>query len=174
VESRTQAIARQMGMAGDATVLRGKYFLTFSTTTSPSGLINFNPSNFGARATSFNAQFSRYRFKYIMIKWFTPVSAGGVSTVGVVDDNSSATAPTTLASVAECRVAATNWSQETIPTELVWKPTGNEWYYCVGASGDNRLVLSGAAYVAATTGASTSFEFTYSIVFRGAIDTGTN
>jgi hypothetical protein len=163
-----------MGMAGDATVLRGKYFLSFSTSNTPGALSVLNPTNFGARATAFAAQFSRYRFKYLAIKFFSPVSSGAVTVVGVDDDTATGTAPVTLASVAELRTSATNWSQETVPTELIWKPTSKEWMYCISSGGDQRLVNSGTIYVSATTGSSTQFEFTYSLVFRGAIDTGTN
>lgn len=176
--TQSEAFERQVVRSSDATPLKGKLQFTSSATGTPSAVLLLNPAsatNFGVRAASVALAFSRYRFKYIRVKF---LSNQGTSTsgacVGVLDDIAiSGAIPTTASGVAELRASGTSFLSQTVPTSFEWRPADpNLWYYVSSDAIDTRLSVSGIMYVASTAASVIDIEVDYSLVFKGAVDSG--
>lgn len=176
--TQAEAFERQVVRSSDATVLRGKLQFTASATGTPSVILILNPavaSNFGVRASSVALAFTRYRFKYIRVKFLSnqATSASG-AVVGIQDDIAiSGNTPTTASGVAELRASGTSFLSQAVPTSFEWRPAdSNLWYYVSSDAIDTRLSVSGLMYVATSVSSVVDFEIDYSLVFKGATDAG--
>jgi len=174
--TQSEAFERQVVRAGDATVLRGKLLANGAGSTTPSSVFVLNGSSLGTRCAAMAAIYSRYRFKYIRVKFlFTGGSYTGA--MGVYDDATGAEGgnPTTLSNVSELRASGTSLGGQTTPVFFEWKPADPSlWYYTsAGQSGsDVRLVNSGILYAisASATGVMYGVEVDYCLVYKGAVD----
>jgi len=179
--TQTEAFEANLSQSTDSTVLRGKLVFSNSATTTPSAALSLTPqsaSNFGARAAALSAIFSRYRFKYLNVRFLpTNTAGGGIVTVGVQDDiNVAATAPVSPAGVAELRCSGTAFGLQTVPTQFKWQPVDrSKWYYTFNDGTDARLSTTGILWTSSTTTSGTlaDLEVDFCIVFQGAIDTAT-
>jgi len=174
-----------LALGSDATVLRGKLLLQFANPAIPGFVIAVNPSSFGVRSTALATIFSRYKFKYLRVKFMacntatTVLNGGGV--LGFYDDSSTTEgqAPTTASGVLEMRCSGSNMTGETVPTEFLWTPVDPlKWYATTAGSAgsDVRLVEPAVLYSSGLVGTTTvafDCEIDYCIVFKGAVDTGT-
>lgn len=179
VVTSSEALERSLASRADATPLMGK--LIFSTNTTANVVLNIltvAPTSFGVRAAALNVLFARYRFKFLNIKFFYQASpaGAGVCALGVLDDFSGeGDSPTTASGVLELRSSGTNLGGTTIPTEIMWRPVTQNWNFCTpGSTGsDQRLVAPASTYLCSTATGSVTIEIVYSVVFKGAVDTGT-
>jgi len=179
--TQSEAFERQVVRSSDATALRGKLLFTGATATTATALFTLNASSLGTRCAAMAGIFTRYRFKYVRVKFLATGSSGfsAFSTaLGVYDDASTGEGqpPTTLSNVAELRASGTVLGGQTIPTFFEWKPADpNLWYYCSpspAAGSDLRLIDSGVLYAIASTAASPlAVEIDFSLVYKGAVDT---
>jgi hypothetical protein len=177
----TEAFEAGRARNTDTTVLRGVLLSNVGAGTTPSALIVFNPSsaaNFGTRAAALSAVFSRYRFKSIRVRFLGTTTATGTQafqSLGVQDDVSiTSQNPTTASGVAELRCSGVTLGDQTVPTEFIWTPVDkNLWYYTTNDLTEARLSTSGILWGASSgTSGSISLQLDYTIVFQGAIDTG--
>jgi len=178
----TEAFEAKLSSSTDATVLRGKTFLAPGLTTAPAIILTLTPSasGFGARVNAMAGIFTRYRFKYLKVKFLTSSVSGpalsSISALGVLDDTNAITGdlPTTVQGVAELRCSATNLGGQTIPTQWEWMPVDKRlWYYTQSDATDTRFMNSGVLLAAASSsGLSMSIEIDFCIVFQGASDVG--
>jgi hypothetical protein len=167
--------------SADSTVLRGVWMSFFTVSSTPSGLTNISPASFGVRAAAMGTLFSRFRVKYLRIKFISTSNPAISSVLGILDDSSVAEgdAPTTSGGVLELRCSGSSLSNATVPTQLLWRPTDpKKWYYCYsGQSGsDPRLFNCGVLYGATpSTGSSAVIlEIDFCLVFKGAVDVGSS
>jgi len=165
----------------DRSTLVGKLIIANGLTSTPTPLLilGFNTAGLGSRAVSMSELFARYKVNYVRVKFLgaTTGTSPGIVAVGFQDDASGAEgdAPTTTAGLIELRCSATSFSNQTTPTELVFRPASRDWYYCQpGASGsDPRLAVTAILYASLTAAASPgtlNAEIDYSITFKGAVD----
>jgi len=172
----TEAFEANLSQHADSYSLRGKFISIVTTQTTPAPLFVLNPSGMGARAAGLLPFFSRFRVKYIRIKFLSPASLSSnvISAVGVLDDLTSVSgdAPTSVAGVAELRCSATAFSAETVPTLFEWRPLDRtRWFYTdTESSGDARFTTPGTVFVASSATNGLTMEIDYSIVFAGASD----
>jgi len=176
--TQTEAFEATLSQSSDATVLRGKLLFAQPLTTTPVSILALNPSaagNFGARASAMSGIFSRYRFKYLKIRFLSNASSVAIAAVGVQDEPNAVVALANVNSVAELRCSGTDLGVQTVPTIIEWRPVDhNLWYYTqTETSGDPRLVSNGNVYAAASAASTIGVEIDYCIVFKGATDTGT-
>jgi hypothetical protein len=177
--SQTEAFERSLVRSSDAVALRGKLLFTGAAGTTPSVLFTLNGSSLGTRCAALAGIFSRYRFKYLRVRFLAATNvSGGAVAIGVLDDASGSEGqpPTTISNVLELRASGTTLTGQTVPTIFEWKPADpNLWYYTsvAPASGsDIRLINSGTLYADATvTSTGINVEIDYSIVYKGAVDT---
>jgi hypothetical protein len=178
-----EKFANTLGLQSDATCLRGKFLVqTITTTTTPVAALILNPGNFGVRAANLNAIFAYYRFKRLVMKYnytSSATAAGTVGVMGILDDASGAEgdAPTSANGLLEFRTSASNYNIQQ-PTVVEYKPPSPQWMRTyVGSSGsDQRLVNTGSLIVCSALGVSSThvIEIDYSVVFKGALDTGSS
>jgi hypothetical protein len=178
--TQAEAFERQVVRTGDATTLRGKVPITASLGPTIIVLFTFNPSLMGVRAAAFGAVFTRYRIKYVRIKWLSQATTTSYSALGVYDEGSAAepTMPTNTSSLLELRASSSTLVGQTVPNFFEWRPSDpSQWMFTnAGVTGsDVRLTNSGILLGGALT-ASTSFaaEIDYCVVFKGATDIGTS
>lgn len=177
-----EKFANTLGTHQDSTCLRGKLLVNVNTSSvTPVALLTLTPSFFGPRAVSLSSIFANFRFKRLVIKYNYGAVTGtnSVGVLGILDDASGAEgdAPTSASSLLEFRTSASNYNQQQ-PTVVEWAPTDTKFWYKTfsGATGsDPRFVDTAVMYVASLSQiASTHIaEIDYSIVFKGAVDTGT-
>jgi hypothetical protein len=176
-----EKFANTLGTHQDSTCLRGKLLVSVNiTSVTPVALLTLSPSFFGARATSLASIFANFRFKRLVIK-YNYAAPSGINTVGVLGilvDASGAEgdAPSSASGLLEFRTSATNYNQQQ-PTVVEWAPTDARFWYKTfsGATGsDPRFVDTAVIYVANLNSANSTHiaEIDYSIVFKGALDTG--
>jgi len=175
--SPSDGLERSLAIRADATPLMGKFFFSVnSISATPSVVLTVNPFSLGPRATALANVFARYRFKFINFKFFfSGFSGGSIGAIGVLDDfTGEGDAPTSVGGVLELRCSGTNLVATTVPTEILWKPPTQDWKFCtVGATGsDQRLVQPATVYAASNGSSSTVCEVLFSMVFKGAVDTG--
>jgi len=181
VISMTQSEAFEMNQvqSSDAVVIKGKYLGNAGLTTAPQNLLSFNPQGLGSRSTNMATIFSRYRIKYVRIKWLSTngTTASSIA-LGVLDDasGSEGDAPINLGDVAELRASSTIVGNTTVPQLFTWEPVDRRLWYATysGATGsDPRFSIPGVLYLAATGAVGgVAYELDYSVVFAGAVDTG--
>jgi len=121
--------------------------------------------------------YSRYRFKYVRMKFLaSPTAGAGVTAIGVVDDSvGEGDTPTTVLAVAELRCSGTSFGSQSVPTELEWTPSDrSQWMFTfAGATGsDGRLTTSGQLVFGSTVASTLNVEIDFCIVFKGAVDQG--
>jgi hypothetical protein len=177
--TQTQAFEKSLARNADVCVVHGKFAAIDSITTTPNAIFVLNPSSLGARAAAIASAYSRFRVKYVRVKFITNTSVATYAAVGFIDDTSTSTAtlPTNPSGVAELRCSATNFGLETIPTEFSWEPVDPKtWYHCAAESStsDNRFTIPAVLYSCGTGAGSLIYELDYCVVFQGAIDTGSN
>jgi len=179
--TKTEAFEANLSTSADVTVLRGKFvFSAVNSVTAGLPTIQFvlNPTgagNFGLRASALASVFSRYRFKYLRIKFLEQLTTGTICAVGIQDDVSiTANNPTTVSGVSELRCSGSAFSQQTIPTQFEWQPADkNYWYYTTNDLTDGRLSSSGNIWTASQAASGVvNMEIDYCIVFKGATDNG--
>jgi hypothetical protein len=176
-----EKFANTLGTHQDSTCLRGKLLVNVNTNSvTPVALLTLTPSFFGPRAQSLASIFANFRFKRLVIKYnYGSVSgSNSVGVLGILDDASGAEgdAPTSASSLLEFRTSASNYTQQQ-PTVVEWAPTDTRFWYktFLGATGsDPRFVDTAVMYVATLASAASTHiaEIDYSIVFKGAVDTG--
>lgn len=173
-----EAFANSLGMHVDATNVRGKcLFQQVTNSTSIIEICALTPSMLGARCNACAQIFARWRFKRCILK--LNYTGSGSSAWAVLDDyTGEGDQPTNINALLELRTSATNFSNDP-PTVLDYRPPTSEWYYTfAGASGsDPRLVNAGALFAVqpfSTSNAVFSVEIDFSIVFKGAVDTGSS
>jgi hypothetical protein len=174
----------KLARSSDATILRGKLLLNSTATTAPTPALVLHPSNFGARANAMSTIFSKFRIKHLGFKFIctqSPATFPIVGATGVLDDASATEgdAPTTNNSILELRCSALSLPFQTVPTEFDWSPVDKSfWYACTTGSStdDPRFVFPGVLYAGPNSATATvfTFEIDYEIVFKGAIDLGSN
>jgi len=174
--TQTEAFEKALVRGTDATPLRGKFIQVLATTTAVSAYVNLNPASFGVRALALSQIFSRYRFKYLRVRF---LSAQATTAAGVYDEGGSSegSGPTTIGGILELRASSLTMGGQTVPSIFEWTPSDRaQWMFTsAGAAGsDSRLVNSGVLYAASTAASSVSFEIDYCLVFKGAIDTGSS
>jgi hypothetical protein len=179
--TQAEAFERSLVRGSDATVLHGKLLGNSTLTVTPAVLATFAPGLLGVRAGALAAIFSRYRFKYIRIKWlaFESTSSSASAALGVYDEGSTAegTAPTTVNGVMELRASSSSLVGQTVPAYFEWRPADTKlWLFtAAGATGsDPRLNVAGILYGASNPAAASSFELDFCIVYKGAVDIGTS
>jgi hypothetical protein len=179
----TQSEAFESGLArtNDSTVLRGKFYISGSAlpAATPTQILTFNAQGMGARSAALATVFSRYRYKYIRMKFLQSVTTTTPVAIGVYDEGSPSEgeAPVTLGDVLEMRCSGSAFPGQTVPNFISWQPVDKKlWYYTVGgASGsDSRLFTAGVLFAAAAGAGAINVEVDYCIVFQGAVDTGAN
>jgi len=176
--TQTEAFEAKLSQSNDATTLRGKLVFAVPTTTTPTVQLILSPqnsSNFGVRAAALAGVFSRYRFKYVQIKFLNAIVTGvGITAVGIQDDVAiTANNPTSTAGVAELRCSGTTFQSQTLPTQFRWEPVDkNYWYYCTNDLTDGRLSISGEMWVGSNGAGTVDIEIDYCLVFKGATDSG--
>lgn len=178
---------------GDSCNIRGKFIFSanLGATSTVTNILTINSDTFGSRVAAISLQFARYHYKYIRFKFVgTAIAASGLAlssgmcVLGVQDDASQAEGsnPTTPSALAEQRCSGSCFTNQTVPTQFIWKPNDPSlWYYTfAGATASEpRLVdqgvLFGGQIQALLNSSSTSVtvECDFSITFKGAIDTGT-
>jgi hypothetical protein len=174
----TEAFEASLSRGTDATVLRGKLALTANTSVTPAAVLALNPSSLGVRCSAIAAIFSRYRFKYVRIKFLNGLGAIGTNfgALGVQDDiGLTLNTPTSVSGVLELRCSGSAFNNQTIPTQIEWTPVDKSlWYYTINDLTESRLSTSGILYSAGlnTATASLDVEIDYCIVFQGASDIG--
>jgi hypothetical protein len=174
--TQQEAFERNLSRGNDTVSLRGKFITTVaSVTTTPAALFAVWPSSLGARAAGLSPFFTRYRMKYLKVKFLAnnPVSATvpGVAALGFVDDVSSVDVPTSVGGVSELRCSGTNFFAETIPTFFEWAPVDKaRWYYTTSDSSDTRFQFPANLWVAGSAACSVAIEIDYSLVYAGAAD----
>jgi len=175
--TQTEAFEAGLSRSNDVTTLRGKLVLGLSLTSTPASVLNIWPSSsgsFGVRAAAFAGVFSRYRFKYVKVRFLESSANAAAISLGVQDDISiSAINPTTLNGVSELRCSGTSLAQQTMPTIFEWRPADSRlWLYTTSDGTDPRLSQSGVMWGASTVTSAITIEVDYCVVFKGAIDTG--
>jgi len=176
--SQTEAFEASLSR-DDSVALRGKLIQIASVTTTPSQLFVLSAITLGARAAGLAPFFSRFRIKYLRIK-FTTIPAilsstvvNAIAALGLTDDVSTAANPTSVGGVAELRCSATNFSSETVPTFFTWKPLDpRQWYYTITDGDDPRLQYPAILWGAASMSLPVTMEIDYSLTLSGAIDSG--
>jgi hypothetical protein len=174
VVTPSEAFETRMAQSSDAVVLRGSFEGGVTLSTSPLQVLVFNPVNFGMRASQLNGIFSKFRYKEVRIDFMAsnPASAG-IAAFGILDDTTGeGDGPTSLSGVKELRCSAVNWFEQTTPTSFVWKPNSQNWMYSYQASGDARFTNSAIMYAACTGATNAYYTISFTIVFKGAVDTG--
>jgi hypothetical protein len=176
--TQAEAFERSVVRGGDATCLRGKVLVNSTGSTTPGNVLTIHPASLGARSLALCGIFSRYRFKYVRFKFLSSPATLGQTALGVYDDATSAEGqpPTTLSGITELRASGTSLYGQTVPTSFEWFPADrNLWYYTQpGVSGsDFRLYSSGVLYLGGTASSvAVGIEFDYCVVFKGAVDIG--
>jgi hypothetical protein len=153
--------------------------LTTATSSTPTILFALIPtsSGLGGRINAIAATFTSFKVVKAVVK-FIHVSSASSSSVGVLgflDDSGGGEgdAPTTTSAVSELRCAGTNFSSETVPTEILYQPVdGSKWFYCQqGASGsDQRLTEPAVIFAASTSSGNFALELDILWAFKGASD----
>jgi len=179
--TQTEAFEANLSQHLDSFCLRGKLLLNFAVSTvAPAAVLPFSPSNsgWGARVNNLASIFSKYRFKYVNIRFIsgTPVAGtAGQSAIGILDDGISGLtgeAPTTVSDVAELRCSGTAFSLQTTPTVFNWTPVDKHiWMDTINDGTDARFSTSGILYAGSTFGTVSlpiEAELDYCIVFSGA------
>jgi len=164
----------------DTSTVVSKLLLASSITATPSVILSLIPQTLGVRHASFSALFARYKLNFVRFKFFlNSTTSSGNGALGVLDDASTAegNAPTSASGVLELRCSASNFAQQTTPTEFVWRPKPSLWLFCQqGASGsDPRLTVSGLVYGATSGSGSTGIfntEIDISVSYKDAVDVG--
>jgi hypothetical protein len=180
VESSVEEFERKQAMGADAFALRGTVPFNTGGISGVSQLLGINPSSFGARANNLASVFSRYRVKELMIEFFvntgTATNTAGQAVVGILDDGpGEADVPNNYADVLEMRCSNTNYFGQTTPSFLRWKPLDPQWRYTQFKTGDDaRLVNTAVIWTATTAAAAIVGQIRFSIVFKGASDTGSS
>jgi len=172
--TQTEAFEATLSTSNDSTVLRGKVLTSSALTSTPVNLLTLVPTNtaFGVRSVAMGTIFSRYRFKYLKIRFLCNTTNQGTTALGVQDDISiTANNPTSISGIAELRCSGTALGSQTVPTVFEWRPADTRWwYYTTNDLTDPRLSTSGILWAA---GASpVEVEIDYCIVFKGATDAG--
>jgi len=178
--TQTEAFEANLSQHLDSFCLRGKLLLNFAVSTAaPVVVLPLAPSNsgWGARVNNLSSIFSKYRFKYINIRFISgsPSTTAGQSAIGVLDDGISGLtgeAPTTVSDVAELRCSGTAFSLQTTPTCFNWTPVDKHiWMDTTNDGTDARFSTSGILYAGSTFGTTSltiEAELDYCIVFSGA------
>jgi len=180
VISMTPSEAKEMALArrNDTAVCSGRFTGSLSATTSPSVVINMNPSaGISTRLGAFAAIFSKYRIKSILIKFISSGTITGQTGMGLLDDAPlEGDGPTSYSGMLEMRCTAANFNAQTIPTEFEWFPVDkSKWYFTsTGATGsDQRLVIPAILFAACSTGTTNlTYQLDFTYVFAGSIDVG--
>jgi len=167
-----EAFERNLALGGDSLALKGKLIFTSNVTTTPSALFSVQPSNLGARASGIAAFFTRFRVKYLRVKFMvTPSTIGvaGVAAMGFLDDISTIDVPTSVGGVSELRCSATNFGTETVPTFFEFRPLNSlKWLYLSSTTAE--LTDYATCWVASSFTGNIAVEVDYSIVLSGAAD----
>lgn len=173
----TEAFQAQLARS-DACPLKGKFIQAAALTTTPTSLLAISPLNLGVRANGLSAFFTRYRIKYLNVKFTTNTTSLGnaVSALGFIDDVATSTStPSSVGGVGELRCSATCFGSETVPSRLMWKPSDpNRWYYTQTDGDDPRFEFPAVLYGASSANQNLAMEIDYSIVFSGAADVGSS
>jgi hypothetical protein len=177
VRTPIERIETLRSQSSDVLVLRDRFVIDAVTITpTPGGIATFSPLGLGTRAAALGNVFTQYRFKDIAIKFMTAApGSASINVLGVYDDDptaSSSEIPTTFAGVVDLRCATTDFTIQTTPSLLFWKPIDpSRWYYTQlgGTGADPRFSVSAVLYGAANTGStSVVAEVDYTLVFKGA------
>jgi hypothetical protein len=178
--TQTEAFEAKLSRSMDATPLRGKAFLLPGIGATPATILSLTPlaTGFGARVNAMAGIFTRYRFKYLKIKFLgsNPTGGGASSfiSLGVVDDTTGIPTdfPTTLDGVAQLRCSGTVMGVQTIPTQFEWSPVDKRrWFYTQSDGTDTRFSNSGALVLSGlASNYQVAVELDYCIVFEGAAD----
>jgi len=173
---------RRLATTSDASVLRGKFFVTQAIGTGVNGIFSITPASLGARAAALASIYSSYRIKYIGLKFSsnsaTTPFGSSTSVLGVVDDANTTEGdfPVNISDILELRCSGSFLAPSTVPTEFMFKPVDNNLWYktYVGQSGSDPRLTSPGYLVASSPNASTTLviEIDYEIVFKGAVDIG--
>jgi hypothetical protein len=171
-----EAFERSLATTSDATNLRGKFLGTATLVAgTPLLLFSIDPQGLGVRPTALAGIYSRYRFKYLRVRFLTnaaTIPAGVV--MGVLDDvAASGEPPTTVSGLLAYRCSATTFSGETVPVSFEWRPSDVQQWNFTLASTDNRFQIPATLYAASLSAGSFQYEIDYSITFKGAYDDGT-
>jgi len=132
----------------------------------------------GFRAATMANLFTRYRFKYIRFKWMASSATVAYSSIGVYDEGGSSegSAPPVSVDILELRASSSQLVNQTTPNFFEWRPVDTSlWMYnIVGLAGsDTRLSVSGVLFGGSSTASTAvAIEVDYSLVFKGAVDTG--
>jgi len=170
-----EAFVRSLATSSDAISLRGKFLGTATLVAStPLLLLSLDPANLGGRAAALAGVFTRYRFKYLRVRFLTNAATipGGV-VMGILDDvAASGEPPTSVSGLLEYRCSATTFTGETVPVSFEWRPSDKQQWNFVDASADNRFQIPATLYAASTVAGAFSYEIDYSITYKGAYDSG--
>lgn len=175
----SQAFERSLAVHQDTCHLMGKFFITFNLTANTLATpLTFLPANFGNRAASLGAIFSRYRFKYVHFKYSAITGSGsGSVAIGILDDFSGeGDAPTSISGILELRCSSSqlgiNTQSSTNSQQFLWEPVDKKrWMYNFVGSGDARFTQPAITYVQSTVTGTFAMQVDFSIVFAGAVDT---
>jgi hypothetical protein len=175
--TQSEAFALGLSRTMDTSVIRSKFLLSPTLTTTPAALIIVNPVNFGTRLNDIDGLYSNYRLKSMIVKWSVADSTGGTAALGFLDDASGAEgdSPSTITGVAELRCSSTTFFSDTVAQYFNYSPVQrNKWYYTfAGATGsDARLVNTAVLYGAATASIFCTIELDCVWIFKGALSTG--
>jgi len=169
--TQSEAFEATLARGGDSTVLRAKRVLNPITLTStPSLIFSITPATLSTAFADLGEVFTRFRVKQLVVRFL------GTNTVvvGILDDanGGEGDAPGSIPQLSELRCSGASLGPQTVPTEIMWKPTDPEqWYYTqAGGSGsDPRLTSPGTLYAGsnATDGAVMTLEIDVVCVFKG-------
>jgi len=175
-----QSFETQLARHTDATPIRGKLLGNSAALAAgvPSVLFLIQPSTLGSRVSSIASDYLRYRIKWLRIRFLgnVPTTANtqvATTAIGILDDiGYSGEPPTTVSGITELRCSATQFTNETVPTILEFRPIDKKkWYYCNAPSND-RFDSVATVYGGSTVAGSVAYEIDYCVVFAGAFTTG--
>jgi len=179
--TQSEAFEANLARGGDACVIRSKLFATMGLGTSPGLILTIAPQsgNLGDRHQLVSNVFSDFRVKQIVVRFLGATNTGtGSSSLAILGwlddaDTDEGDAPTILSDILEMRCSATNFQNQTTPTEFIYRPTDTKlWYKCsAGHSGsDPRWTYPARLFGGSNVSSNVQVELDISIVYKGAVD----